>query len=74
MIVTVSSWFNEPGINFKISFRVHNLICEFLVNEIMKPFRLDEKYPNLLIRLVTATSINASELDVRGPEINKTQF
>lgn len=71
MIVTVGSWFNEPGISFKISYRVHNLIREFLVNKIMKPYGLEERDTQFLLNLVTATSLKTKELDVRGPEINK---
>lgn len=71
MIIAISSWFNEPGIEFKISFKVHNLIWKYLTDDIMKPFGLEEKDPGFLMRLVTATSSDTKELDVRGPETNK---
>ncbi len=73
MIVSVGSWSNEPGINFKISYRVHNLIREFLVNKIMKPYGLEERDTQFLLNLVTVTSLKTKELDVRGLKLIKEE-
>ena len=71
MIIAISSWFNEPDIEFRISFKVHNVVWKYLTDDIMKPFGLEENDPGFLMRLVTATSSDTKKLDVRGPEINK---
>ena len=71
MVLTIRSWFSEPGVEFKISHRVHNFIRERLVEDVMKPFGLETKDPDIFIGLVITTTKNIKELEVRGPEYDK---
>jgi len=71
MVLTIGSWFNEPGIEFKISYKVRKLIRQIVVEDVMKPFGLEEKEPNWFLGLVIATSSNTNEVEVRGPENDK---
>jgi hypothetical protein len=71
MILTIRSWFSEPRIEFKISYKVLKLVRESLVDYIMKPFGLDILEPDLLIGLVITTTKNTTQLEVRGPEFDK---
>jgi hypothetical protein len=71
MVLTIGSWFNEPGIEFKVSYKVHKLVRQTMVDDIMKPCGLEDKDPNIYLGLVIATSSNTNELEVRGPEYDK---
>lgn len=71
MVLTIGSWFSEPDVEFKISHRVHNLIRENLIEDVMKPFGLETKDPDIFIGLVITTTKNIVELEVRGPEYDK---
>jgi len=71
MTLTLSSWFGEVGIKFKISFKVHKLIRELLIENVMKPFGLDSKDPEVFLGLVLTTTKETRDLEVRGPEYDR---
>jgi hypothetical protein len=71
MVLTISSWFNEPGVKFNVSHKIYKRIRQLLIEEIMHPFELDKKDSDTFIGLITATSLNTEALEVRGPELNK---
>jgi uncharacterized metal-binding protein len=71
MILTIGSWFNEPGIDFKISYKVHKLIRQTLIDDVMEPYKLTNKDQDIFLGLVIATSNDTEELEVRGPEYDK---
>ncbi|HEY9001786.1 MAG TPA: hypothetical protein VIM89_10570 [Mucilaginibacter sp.] len=71
MVLAIGSWFNEPGIEFRVSFKVRKLIRQIMVEDIMMPFGLEERDPYTFMRLVISTSIGTSKLEVRGPEYDK---
>lgn len=70
-MLTIGSWFSEPGVEFEISHKIHNFIRERLIEDVMKPFGLETKDPDIFIGLVITTTKNLTELDVRGPEYDK---
>ena len=71
MVLTIGSWFSEPGVEFEISHKVHKFIRENLIEDIMKPFGLETKDPDIFIGLVITTTKNLTELEVRGPEFDR---
>ena len=71
MTLTIRSWFNEPGIHFNISYKVGQLVRQLMSNDIMTPFGLETKDPDIFLGLVIATSSSTSELEVRGPDYDK---
>jgi len=71
MVLTIRSWFSEPGIEFKVSHKVRKFIRESLVEDIMKPFGLETRDPDIFIGLVITATKNTKELEVRGPEYDK---
>ncbi len=71
MTITLSSWFNEPNVKFRISHLVYKFIRHSLIDDVMIPHGLEKRDPNLFLELVTCTSIKTTELEVRGPEYDK---
>lgn len=71
MVLTIGSWFSEPGVEFKVSHKVHKFIRESLIEDVMKPFGLETKDPDIFIGLVITTRKNIEELEVRGPEYDR---
>jgi hypothetical protein len=71
MILTIRSWFNEPGIEFEVSYKVHNFIRQTIIDDIMIPFGLIDKDPSTYIGLVITTNPQIADIEVRGPEYDK---
>ena len=71
MTLTIGSWFGEPGISFKVSYKVSKFIRQLLTDDIMIPFGLESKEPNTFLGLVITTLSSISELEVRGPQYDK---
>jgi hypothetical protein len=71
MILTIRSWFNEPGIEFTVSHKVHKFARQTIIDEVLKPFGLESKDPDVFLGLVIATSENTKIVEVRGPEYDK---
>jgi len=71
MTITLSSWFNEPNVKFRISHIVYKFIRQSLIDDVMISHGLEKRDPNLFLELVTCTSIKTTELEVRGPEYDK---
>ena len=62
MELTLSSWFNEPKINFKFSHKVQSYIRDVIKEDIMAPLGLIESYQDKFINLNVTTEENRSEL------------
>src|SRR5476651_366358 len=71
MALTIGSGFSEPGVEFKVSHKVHKFIRESIIKDIMKPFALEARDPDVFIGFVITTRKNIKELEVRGPEYDK---
>ena len=61
MTLTIGSWFGEPGISFKVSYKVSKFIRQLLTDDIMIPFGLESKEPNTFLGLVITTLSSISE-------------
>ncbi|MFD2145329.1 hypothetical protein [Mucilaginibacter antarcticus] len=71
MILIISSWYGEPGVSFRIYFKVHKLIRHQLIEQVMYPFGLEAADSETVLSLVSTTTANTKKLEVRGPEVDK---
>ena len=65
MELTVSSWFNEPKINFKFSHKVGLFIRNEVKEHIMQPLGLLDSYEGKFLNLNVTTSITQDVLEVK---------
>lgn len=73
MILLLSAWYNEPGYNFKFSYKVSNFIRAQLHQRIFLKYGLDTKDEQWHLNLVIATDSKTTNLEVRGPDVRKRQ-
>ena len=71
MILVVSSWYNEVGINFKISYKVCNYVRERIKDYIMTPLGLIDLDPNLYLSINVTTTATQDTLEVRFGRVTK---
>lgn len=74
MILLISEWYNEKGVEFDVSHKVLKYIRKVLDENVVKDLDTDfVDYKDFYLNLVIATSKKTKELEVRGPEIKKRQ-
>ena len=71
MILTMSSFYSEPGCKFCISHRVDNLIRDNLRLKIMEKYRLDTIDKDYFLDLSVTTNSKTTVVQVKGPDIDK---
>lgn len=71
MKLNLSSFYAEPGYEFKISHKVYQLVQGLLEKHIMIPYGLDEKEPKVMIGLDVTTGSKVREVNVKGPDVDK---
>ena len=71
MVLTVSSFYSEVGVHFKISHKVDLYIRNLLIENIMVPFGLDKMDVESMLNLNVTTSSSTKEVEVKGPVVDK---
>jgi hypothetical protein len=67
-MISISSFFSEPGSYFSISYKVHVFINEVLMKEIFYKFNLKDKLNGYDLFLCVATNSLTKEVEIRGTD------
>lgn len=73
MILLLSEWYSEVGVEFKVSNKILKIIREKLLENIFIPNGLDKEEERYYFNIVITANSHSDELDVRGPTIRKRE-
>ena len=75
MEITIGSWFTEPGVYFKFSYKVELFFREQVIDYIIVPNKLDKINEDKYLHLTICTKLNQDIQDIldvnRGPKWRK---
>lgn len=71
MEFSISSIFPEPGISFKVSYKVKKLIANLIKDNIVNKVEFEHKYKGFRLGIIISTESSRKAFEVKGPDISK---